>query len=88
MAFRFPPSRTSTTISRAEHFCSAAVPAAVESPRRPRGQDALATAGARTHITIPYIAWGLKNPSTFLLHVSDQVEVDIAAVGRLTEPGR
>ena len=38
---------------------------------------------ARTHIVIPYIAWGLKNPSTFVLHVSDSVEVDISAAGRL-----
>jgi polyisoprenoid-binding protein YceI len=36
---------------------------------------------AHTHIVIPYIEWGLKNPSTFLLHVSDKVEVDITAVG-------
>jgi polyisoprenoid-binding protein YceI len=42
---------------------------------------------ARTHIVIPYVAWGLKNPNTFLLHVSDKVEVDITAVGRLLEPG-
>jgi len=42
---------------------------------------------ARTHITIPYIAWGLKNPSTFLLHVSDKVEVDVSAVGRVTGRG-
>jgi polyisoprenoid-binding protein YceI len=46
------------------------------------------TLNVRTHLTIPYIAWGLKNPSTFLLHVSDTVEVDITAVGRVTEPGR
>jgi polyisoprenoid-binding protein YceI len=38
---------------------------------------------AHTHIVIPYIAWGLKNPSTFMLHVSDKVEVDISAAGRL-----
>ena len=38
---------------------------------------------ARTHIVIPYIAWGLKNPSTFFLHVSDEVEVDITAAGRV-----
>jgi polyisoprenoid-binding protein YceI len=38
---------------------------------------------ARTHIVIPYIAWGLKNPSTFMLHVSDKVEIDISAAGRL-----
>jgi polyisoprenoid-binding protein YceI len=38
---------------------------------------------ARTHIVIPYIAWGLKNPSTFLLHVSDKVEIEVTAVGRV-----
>jgi len=38
---------------------------------------------AQTHIVIPYILWGLKNPNTFLLHVSDKVEVDISAVGRI-----
>ena len=45
------------------------------------------TLRARTHMVIPYIAWGLKNPNTFLLHVSDKVEVDITAVGRLLEQG-
>jgi polyisoprenoid-binding protein YceI len=34
-------------------------------------------------ITIPYIKWGLKNPSTFILRASDKVEVDIHAVGQL-----
>jgi len=38
---------------------------------------------ARTHIVIPYVAWGLRNPSTFLLHVSDTVEIDITAVGQV-----
>jgi polyisoprenoid-binding protein YceI len=38
---------------------------------------------ARTHIVIPYLAWGLKNPSTFVLHVSDKVNIDITAVGRV-----
>lgn len=35
------------------------------------------------HFVIPYIEWGLKNPSTFLLRASDKVEVDIHAVGRI-----
>jgi polyisoprenoid-binding protein YceI len=43
---------------------------------------------ARTHIVIPYVEWGLKNPSTFLLHVSDKVEVDVTAVGQVLEQGR
>jgi hypothetical protein len=36
----------------------------------------------QSHIVIPYVSWGLKNPSTFLLHVSDKVDVDVTAVGR------
>ena len=36
-----------------------------------------------THITVPYIKWGLKNPSTFILRASDKVEIDIRAVGRV-----
>jgi polyisoprenoid-binding protein YceI len=43
-----------------------------------------------THITIPYIKWGLKNPSTFILRASDKVEIDIHAVGQFVgeEPVR
>jgi polyisoprenoid-binding protein YceI len=43
------------------------------------------TLSARTHLVIPYIEWGLKNPSTLLLHVSDQVEIDITTTGKLTD---
>ena len=37
------------------------------------------------HITIPYIKWGLKNPSTFVLRASDKVEVDVHALGQLVD---
>jgi polyisoprenoid-binding protein YceI len=43
---------------------------------------------ARTHIVIPYVEWGLKNPSTFMLHVNDKVEVDVTAVGKVQEQER
>lgn len=42
--------------------------------------DGQATATA--HFTIPYAAWGMKNPSTLFLRVSDKVDIDITAVSR------
>ena len=36
-----------------------------------------------TAFTIPYVQWGMKNPSNFLLRVSDKVEVNIQALGRM-----
>jgi polyisoprenoid-binding protein YceI len=36
---------------------------------------------ADTHFTVPYVKWGIKNPSTFLLRVSESVEIDIHASG-------
>ena len=35
------------------------------------------------HLTIPYIKWGLKNPSTFILRASDKVEIEIHAMGKI-----
>lgn len=39
---------------------------------------------ASTHFVIPYQQWGLKNPSTLFLRVSDKVNLDIQAAGHLT----
>jgi hypothetical protein len=36
-----------------------------------------------THIDIPYVKWGLKNPSNFFFRVSDTVTVEIQASGQL-----
>jgi polyisoprenoid-binding protein YceI len=36
-----------------------------------------------THIDIPYVQWGMKNPSNFLVHVGDTVAIDIQAAGRV-----
>jgi polyisoprenoid-binding protein YceI len=38
---------------------------------------------ADTHLTIPYVAWGLKDPSVFIFRAAKRVEVDIHAVGSL-----
>jgi polyisoprenoid-binding protein YceI len=32
-----------------------------------------------THFAIPYVKWGMKNPSTLFLRVSDKVEIDATA---------
>jgi len=39
---------------------------------------------ATTNFVVPYVEWGLKNPSTFILRVSDKVDIDIHASGHLT----
>lgn len=36
---------------------------------------------AALHFELPYQKWGIKNPSTFFLKVSDTVDIDIAAAG-------
>ncbi len=38
---------------------------------------------AKFHFVVPYVEWGMKNPSTFVLHVNKEVSIDIAATGRL-----
>lgn len=35
-----------------------------------------------TDFAIPYLSWGLKNPSTFILRASDTVQLSIQANGR------
>ena len=37
---------------------------------------------ADTRFPVPYVKWGLKNPSTFILRVNDTVMIDLHAVGR------
>jgi polyisoprenoid-binding protein YceI len=39
---------------------------------------------ASSHFTIPYERWGMKNPSTLFLRVSNSVEIDLRASGSVT----
>jgi polyisoprenoid-binding protein YceI len=41
---------------------------------------------ASTQLVIPYVEWGLKNPSTLFTRVGDKVDIDIKTVGRITMP--
>lgn len=38
---------------------------------------------ARARVLIPYVRWGLKDPSNFFLHVAKQAQFELVLVGRL-----
>jgi polyisoprenoid-binding protein YceI len=41
---------------------------------------------ATLHFAVPYANWGMKNPSTLFLRVSESVDIDLTAAGTLTRP--
>lgn len=38
---------------------------------------------AKTHFVIPYVKWGLKDPSVFILKVAKEVDIDLTLVGKV-----
>jgi polyisoprenoid-binding protein YceI len=41
---------------------------------------------AVVHFAVPYVNWGMKNPSSFFLRASDSVDIDLTAAGTVTRP--
>jgi len=41
---------------------------------------------ATLHFAVPYAKWGMKNPSTFFLRVSESVDIDLTTGGTVTRP--
>lgn len=41
---------------------------------------------ATLHFAVPYAKWGMKNPSTLFLKVSESVDIDLSATGSVTGP--
>ena len=41
---------------------------------------------ASAKFDVPFIKWGLKNPSTFILRVSDTVNVEVHSTVQLSRP--
>jgi polyisoprenoid-binding protein YceI len=39
---------------------------------------------AKTHFVVPYVKWGLKDPSVFILKVAKEVDIDLTLVGKIT----
>jgi len=50
----------------------------IQAQRKPDG------IAATTQFAIPYMKWGVKNPSTFFLRVSDQVQITVHTFARLS----
>jgi polyisoprenoid-binding protein YceI len=41
---------------------------------------------ATLHFAVPYANWGMKNPSTMFLRVSESVDIDLTAAGIMSTP--
>jgi hypothetical protein len=41
---------------------------------------------ATLHFAVPYVKWGMKNPSTLFLRVGESVAIDLNAAGTVSRP--
>jgi len=41
-------------------------------------------ASSDVHFEVPYVQWGIKDPSTFILRVAKKVDITVHAVGKLS----
>jgi len=44
-----------------------------------------ATASAKAHFVVPYVQWGLKNPSFLIWKAENDVAIDLSLVGHLAK---
>ena len=42
------------------------------------------TLTAKTHFVVPYVKWGMKDPSVFILKVAKEVDIDLTLTGKVT----
>jgi polyisoprenoid-binding protein YceI len=40
---------------------------------------------ANVHFSVPYVKWGMKNPSTLFLRVSESVDIDMSVAGSIVQ---
>jgi hypothetical protein len=43
------------------------------------------TATAKAHFVVPYVTWGLKNPSFLIWKADNDVAIDLSLAGRLSK---
>jgi polyisoprenoid-binding protein YceI len=43
------------------------------------------TAGAKAHFVVPYVEWGLKNPSFMIWKADNDVAIDLSLTGKLSQ---